>query len=101
MITAYEDFYPPEVIQSKPALEGTDLYMMAKCVQALLGGDLKTNEYPDSVPEPIRNLLGLCLNESVNMRPIDASEVHDTLDKLLKEVVGKPRFRPFVLPELP
>jgi len=99
MVTTYEDFYPPEVLHSEPAREGTDLYMMAKCVQALLGGDLKTKEYPDSVPEPIRDLLGLCLNENVNMRPIDASEVHDTFDRLLKEVVGKPKFRPFTLPE--
>lgn len=99
MITAYEDFYPPEVLNSEPAREGTDLFMVVKCVQALLGADIKTKDFPDSVPEPIRNLLGLCLNDSVHMRPIDASEVHDTFDKLLKDAVGKPRFRPFTLPE--
>ena len=98
MVTAYEDFYPPEVLNSKPAREGTDLYMWVKCLQALLGADVKTKEFPESVPEPIRDLLGLCLNDNVNMRPIDASEVHDTFDRLLKDAVGKPRFRPFTMP---
>jgi hypothetical protein len=99
MNTEYEDYYPPEVLNSEPAREGTDLFMAVKCVQALLGGDLKTKEFPDSVPEPIKNLLTLCLNDSVHMRPIDSSEVHDTFDRLLKEIVGKPTFRPFSLPD--
>lgn len=99
MVTAYEDYYPPEVPNSDPAREGTDLYMVVKCAQALLGADLKTKEFPDSVPGPIRELFDLCLNENVNMRPIDASEVHDTFDRLLKDVVGKPTFRPFSMPE--
>jgi hypothetical protein len=99
MVTEYEDFYPPEVPTSDPARESTDLYMVTKCAQALLGGNLKTKEFPDSVPEPIRELFDLCLNESVHMRPIDASEVHDTFDRILKDAVGKPTFRPFSMPE--
>jgi hypothetical protein len=98
MLNAYEDYYPPEVPSSEPAREGTDLYMLVKCAQALLGGDLKTKEFPDSVPGPIKDLFLLCLNDSVHMRPIDASDVHDTFDKLLKDAVGKPKFRPFTLP---
>ena len=98
MLNDYEAYYPPEVLNSEPAREGTDLYMLVKCAQVLLGGDIKTKEFPDSVPGPIRDLLLLCLNDSVHMRPIDASEVHDTFDKLLKDAVGKPKFRPFTLP---
>lgn len=98
MVTEYEDYYPPEVPNSEPAREGTDLYMIVKCAQALLGADLKTKDFPDSVPGPIRELFGLCLNDSVHMRPIDASEVHDTFDRLLKDAVGKPTFRPFSMP---
>lgn len=101
MAPEYEDMYPPEVPNSEPAREGTDLYMAVKCAQALLGADLKTKEFPASVPEPIRALFGLCLNENVHMRPIDASEVHDTFDRLLKDAVGKPTFRPFSLPGTP
>lgn len=101
MVTEYEDFYPPEVPNSEPAREGTDLHMVTKCAQALLGADLKTENFPDSVPEPIRNLFGLCLDSNVHMRPIDASEVHDTFDKMLKDAVGRPTFRPFSLPGTP
>lgn len=99
MVTQYEDFYPPEVPNSEPAREGTDLYMAIKCAQALLGADSRTKDFPDSVPGPIRELFGLCLNDSVHMRPIDASEAHDTLDRLLKDIVGEPTFRPFSMPE--
>ena len=99
MVTEYEDYYPPEVPNSEPAMESTDIYMVVKCAQALLGVDLKTKDFPDSVPEPIRNLFVLCLNESPRMRSIDASLVHDTFDRLLKEAVGKPTFRPFSMPE--
>lgn len=101
MVTEYEDFYPPEVPSSQPAREGTDLYMAVKCAQALLGGDPKTKDFPDLVPEPIKALFDLCLNENVNMRPIDSSEIHDTFDRLLKDAVGKPTFRPFSMPETP
>lgn len=99
MVTEYEDYYPPEVLNSEPAREETDIYMAVKCVQALLGVDLKAKVFPDSVPEPIRVLLRLCLDESMHMRPIDASAVHDTFTKILQDVVGKPTFRPFLLPE--
>jgi serine/threonine protein kinase len=98
MVTDYEDYYPPEVMNSEPSRESTDLYMLTKCVQALLGADLKTKEFPDSVPDPIRGILGLCLNDSAYMRPVDASDVHDTFDKLMKEAVGKSTFRHFELP---
>lgn len=99
MISAYNDYYPPEVPNSDPAREGTDIYMAVKCVQALLGVDLKTKEFPTSIPDPIRELFGLCLNDNVHMRPMDASEVHDTFERLLKDTVGKPIFRPFLMPE--
>lgn len=97
MVTAYEDYYPPEVPRSESAREGTDIYMLIKCLQRVLGGDPKTKEFPESVPEPIRGLFDLCLNDSVSMRPLDAFDVHDTFDKLLREAVGKPTFRPFSL----
>jgi hypothetical protein len=98
LLTDYSDFYPPEVPERREAREGTDIYMAVKCMVALLGGDLKTNEMPDSVPPAIQNLLKVCLHPRLSMRPSDASELHDAFDTLLKDIVGPPTFRPFSVP---
>ena len=98
LITEYADYYPPEVPDRRDASEATDIYMAAKCMIALLGGDVKTNEMPDSVPPDIRNLFNLCLNPQRTMRPSKADDLHEAFDTLLKSIVGKPEFRPFALP---
>lgn len=98
LLTDYADYYPPEVPEKMEASEATDIYMAAKCMVALLGGDVKTNEMPDSVPIEIRNLLNLCLNPQRRMRPSKADDVHEAFDNLLKSIVGKPAFRTLTLP---
>jgi serine/threonine protein kinase len=98
LLTEYADYYPPEVPNREEASEATDIYMAAKCMVALLGGDVKTNKMPDSVPREIQNLLVLCLNPQRRMRPSKADDVHEAFDNLLKSIVGKPTFRPFELP---
>lgn len=98
LITEYADYYPPEVPDRREASEATDIYMAAKCMVSLLGGDVKTNEMPDSVPREIQNLLNLCLNPQRTMRPSKADDVHEAFDTLLKSLVGKPTFRPFTVP---
>ena len=98
LITEYEDYYAPEVHERGEAKEATDIYMAAKCMVALLGGDVKTNEMPDTVPREIQNLLGLCLNKQKTMRPSKADDLHEAFDNLMKELVGKPAFRKFALP---
>jgi hypothetical protein len=98
LITEYADYYPPEVPDKMEASEATDIYMAAKCMVALVGGDVKTNEMPDSVPREIQNLLNLCLNPQRRMRPSKADDVHEAFDTLLKSLVGKPTFRPFTVP---
>jgi hypothetical protein len=98
LLTDYSDFYPPEVPDRREAREGTDIYMAVKCMVALLGGDLKTNEMPDTVPPAIQTLLKVCLNPRISMRPSDASTLHDAFDTILKDLVGPPTFRPFSVP---
>jgi len=98
LITRYADYYPPEVPEKKEASEATDIYMAVKCMVAILGGDVKTNEMPDAVPREIQNLLKICLNPERRMRPSKADDVHEAFDNLLKSLVGKPTFRPFEVP---
>jgi serine/threonine protein kinase len=97
-VTEYADYYPPEVFERKEAGEGTDIYMAVKCMIAILGGDVKTNEMPDTVPVEIRSLFDLCLNPQRTMRPSKADDLHEAFDNLMKELVGKPAFRKFAIP---
>jgi serine/threonine protein kinase len=94
----YWDYYPPEVFEKEKALPATDIFMAAKCVVALLGGNVKTNEIPTLVPEKIRNFFYKCLVKNASRRPQDAWDLHTEFDKLLKEVVGKPTYRKLTMP---
>lgn len=98
MCVAREDFYPQEVLRKEPASTALDIYMAAKCMVALLGGDVKTDVLPSSVPEEFRSFLEPCLHEAPRHRPDDAWKLHEEFDGLLKKVVGEPEYRPFKMP---
>ena len=93
----YRAFVPPEVFAKRFPLPSTDLYMLAKCGVVLLGGNVETNEMPDSVPAEVQDMLHACLVESPSARPLDAWGLHDRFDKILQKLVGRPRYRPFSL----
>jgi serine/threonine protein kinase len=94
----YEAYYPPEVLKKENPTPATDIYMMAKCMVALLGGNVQTNEMPAEVPEAFQAFLQESLHESQHMRPRDAWNLHDELDTLLKDLVGKRVYRAFTMP---
>lgn len=95
MSAKWEKLYAPEIPGRKAVTPATDIYMSAKCALALIGGDIDTNEMPDTVPEPIQQFIKECLDPSPNMRPQNAWDLHEEFDKLLRKVVGKPVYRPF------
>jgi hypothetical protein len=95
---AYTADYPPEVQARQPATAATDLYMAARCLLRLLGGDPVTGELPTPVPKPIRLLLHSCLLPSPHRRANDAWELFDEFQTILGQLYGPPRFRPFVMP---
>lgn len=94
----YRDFYAPEILKKLPPSPQTDLYMIAKCAVALLGGDVVTNQVPATVPKPIQAFLGSCLLPAQHRRPDDAWKLHEDFDELLQRLVGKPKYRPLVMP---
>ena len=56
VIDRWKDWYPPEVFAKKSPDHRTDIYMAAKTVIWLFGGDTATNDMPH-VPDPIRRIL--------------------------------------------
>lgn len=95
---AYKSFYPAEILEKKPVTPQTDVYMIGKCAVALLGGDLATNQIPDTVPKPIRAFMSGLLLGAQHRRPDDTGKLHEEFDKLLLKLVGKPKYRPLAMP---
>jgi serine/threonine protein kinase len=96
--TPYRDFYAPEIIMHCPAGPATDIYMSAKCVLALLGGNVSSNEMPKTVPERFQGFVKSCLLKSPTRRPDDAWTLQKELDDLLLTLVGKPKYRALQMP---
>jgi hypothetical protein len=93
----YRAWYPPEVESLRPAGPATDLFLAARCLVYLAGGDPLTNQMPEAVPPPLRRFLSTCLLESAAMRPDDAWALLGDFDKLLLGLYGPPRFHELTL----
>ncbi len=107
MSVDYEKFYAPEILRKETPSPASDIFMAAKCIVALLGGDLDTNQLPASVvktgdfdePERARTQIQAFLQVSLlanpRKRPSDPWQVHEDFDQLILALVGKRSYRPF------
>jgi hypothetical protein len=93
----YRDWYPAEVQHHLAARPATDLFLAARCLVYLAGGDPVTNRVPEAVPRPMRRFLNTCLLESARMRPNDAWALLEDFDELLQALYGPPRFHELTL----
>jgi hypothetical protein len=88
----YRDWYPAEVRCQRAAGPATDLFLAARCLVYLAGGDPRANRLPDTVPPPIRRFVETFLLDSASMRPDDAWDLMDDFDEVLRAVYGPPKF---------
>lgn len=95
--TRYRDWYPPEVLRKQPAGPATDLFLAARCLVYLAGGDPVTNWMPEAVPQPMRQFIASCLLESARMRPDDAWALLEDFAELLQRLYGSPQFHELTL----
>jgi hypothetical protein len=93
----YRAWYPAEVQHHRPARPATDLFLAARCLIYLAGGDPATNRMPEAVPPPMRRFVHTCLLESARMRPDDAWALLEDFDELLQALYGPPRFHELTL----
>jgi serine/threonine protein kinase len=88
----YRSWYPREVINKGKASPETDIYMAAKCLVYLAGGDPVANVIPTAVAPGIQRFLRACMLEGQSMRPRDAWTLHDEFSDMANAVFGKPKF---------
>ncbi len=88
----FKPWYPPECYQRRPATPATDIYLAAKSMAWLAGGDPRSKFIPKRVPVEIRQTLLECLADSPSSRPRDAWILHEEFSELLEDVYGPPRF---------
>jgi hypothetical protein len=93
----YHDWYPAEVQQQRPARPATDVFLAARCLIYLAGGDPVTSRMPEAVPPPMQRFLKTCLLESAAMRPDDAWALMEDFDELLYALYGPPKFHELTL----
>ena len=88
----YRAWSPPEILTKRPATPATDLYLAARCLIYLAGGDPVGNRMPDTVSVPMQRFFQTCLFAAAGMRPNDAWQLMDEFDRLLRRLYGPPKF---------
>ncbi len=94
IVPKYKAYYPPEVFEKK-ALTATDIYMSAKCIIKVLGGNPETNYIPDSVPKEFAGFLRYCTFVSYTKRESDVIVLFNEFREVLERIFGKPKFHEF------
>jgi hypothetical protein len=96
--SAYQAWYPPEVLAKETPTTSTDLYMGAACMLYLLGGDPVTGVVPESTPQRIQSFFrGVALKKPAQ-RPQNALALLDEFNDLIQQLWGPRAFRAFVMP---
>lgn len=88
----YRGFYAPEVLAKRPAGPFTDLYMAAKCMEYILGGETAAG-----IPGPFLRLLDACLVPNPARRLSSAFGLFEEVIVSARTVYGAPRFVDLVL----
>lgn len=96
----FERWYPQEVFQKKAPTPSLDIYMGAKNMVYLLGGDPETITFSSSVDRPLQKFFQGCLMEHPWQRPKNSWRLLEEFDGLLADLWGPRRFHPFGVPKI-
>jgi serine/threonine protein kinase len=86
---AHRAMVAPEILAKGPATAQTDVYMLGKCMEALLCTAL--------TPPTVLTFLASCTIAQPSRRPSSAWALHEEFDELLRRLVGRPQFRPLAM----
>lgn len=91
-------YYPPELLNKKPVTPATDIYMAAKCIIHVLGGDVMVNSLPSHIPSYFSRFLKGCVLSNQAARPQDAWALHEELKDFMAKHYGPKKYVPFNMP---
>jgi hypothetical protein len=91
----FADFYPVEIQAKRQLGPWTDIYMSAKLMQYLAGGDVKTRQIPSHIPLELGLCLMECMEYDLTRRPQKASDVFTEVVEIASEVYGEPKYHQF------
>ncbi len=94
----YSPDFAPEIHAKQPASPATDLFMAARSLVRLLGGNGDADSLPSQVPRAMQALLRACLIVAPHRRYQSAWQVFDDWQEVLGRLYGPPTFRPFHMP---
>lgn len=94
----YEAWYPEDVFKREQATPGLDIFMAARCMVDVLGGDAANSRLPDHMPTKMKKYFEWCMSPGARMRPQDAWQLLEEFDTLIESLWGPRQFRPFEMP---
>jgi serine/threonine protein kinase len=98
IVSAYEAWYPAEVFDRQPVGPGLDIFMGARGMVYLLGGDPITGQLPATVSQAIASFFRGCLLPAPQHRPQQAWDLLNEFTQLIERLWGPRTFRPFAMP---
>jgi hypothetical protein len=96
---AHREWYPAEVFAKEVPTPGLDIFMAAKCMIYLLGGDPQKRTMPDTVPWRIQSYLKGCTLSNPQQRPQNAHTLLEAFDELSEQLWGPKKFHKFTMPK--
>lgn len=93
------DFYAPEILEKKPALRESDIYMVGKLVVYLCGGNVKNDVIVNTYSKYFTNFIASMLIKNPSRRPNDAWALRDEFEEVMLKNYGKRKFHKFEMPK--
>ncbi|MFA5933436.1 MAG: hypothetical protein WCV81_04135 [Microgenomates group bacterium] len=94
----WESWYPPEVFKKEPVSPGLDIYLGAKNMIYLLGGNPQLGELPSDIHPKIKAFFRGCLLPA-KQRPKDAWGLLEEFDSMIVDLWGPKKFHVFSMPK--
>ena len=79
-------FAAPEQLEGKPPIPETDIYCLGKTLIDLLGGNIRSNTFPEGIPLPLKAFILKMVREKVLERPQKALPLVSELVEIRKRV---------------
>jgi len=97
MDSAYEDFYPQDVPERRPARPEIDIYMAAMCGLALSGGNASDRRMGWDNPKKMKKFLESLVSSDSAPNGLEAWQVRSEFEQVQKRIFSRPAYQPFSL----